>query len=175
MTQQHACHGTVEVCEGALVAVGGWVLTDGHNLASCAAVCSTCSHDQDTDCSAKKCNAPNQKCHGQGHLSLPPQPNHHHHTHTHTHIHTHTHTQIHTHTHTHVCRWQATHAAPNQLSCTTHQAPRCGYRWYVVGHQIGVPWLRGQALLPHRCMYPPTARTVHGHLRKMEARENEIV
>ena len=27
----------VEVCEGAPVAVSGWVLTDGHDLAPCAA------------------------------------------------------------------------------------------------------------------------------------------
>ena len=27
----------VEVCEGALVAMGGWVLTDRHDLAPCAA------------------------------------------------------------------------------------------------------------------------------------------
>ena len=31
--------GIVEVCEGAPVAIGGWVLTDGHDLASCAAAC----------------------------------------------------------------------------------------------------------------------------------------
>ena len=29
-------HGMVEVCEGAPVAVGGWVLTDRHDLAPCA-------------------------------------------------------------------------------------------------------------------------------------------
>ena len=32
-------YGMVEVCEGAPMAMGGWVLTDRHNLASCAAVC----------------------------------------------------------------------------------------------------------------------------------------
>ena len=30
-------YGMVEVCEGAPVAVGGWVLTDRHDLAPCAA------------------------------------------------------------------------------------------------------------------------------------------
>ena len=30
-------HGMVEVCEGAPVAVGGWVLTDRHDLAPCTA------------------------------------------------------------------------------------------------------------------------------------------
>ena len=30
-------YGTVEVCEGVPVAVGGWVLTDRHDLAPCAA------------------------------------------------------------------------------------------------------------------------------------------
>ena len=29
--------GTVEVCEGAPVAVSGWVLTDRHNVGPCAA------------------------------------------------------------------------------------------------------------------------------------------
>ena len=29
--------GVAEVCKGAPVAVGGWVLTDGHELAPCAA------------------------------------------------------------------------------------------------------------------------------------------
>ena len=29
--------GMVEICEGAPVAVSGWVLTDGHDLAPCAA------------------------------------------------------------------------------------------------------------------------------------------
>ena len=33
----HGWHGMVEVCEGAPVAVGGWVLTDRHDLAPCAA------------------------------------------------------------------------------------------------------------------------------------------
>ena len=32
-----AWHGMAEVCEGAPVAVGGWVLTDRHGLAPCAA------------------------------------------------------------------------------------------------------------------------------------------
>ena len=31
----------VEVCEGAPVAVSGWVLTDGHDLGPCAATCSS--------------------------------------------------------------------------------------------------------------------------------------
>ena len=30
-------HGMADVCEGAPVAVSGWVLTDGHDLAPCAA------------------------------------------------------------------------------------------------------------------------------------------
>ena len=32
-----AWHGMVEVCEGAPVAVSGWVLTDRHDLGPCAA------------------------------------------------------------------------------------------------------------------------------------------
>ena len=32
-----AWHGMAEVCEGAPVAVGGWVLTNRHDLAPCAA------------------------------------------------------------------------------------------------------------------------------------------
>ena len=32
-----AWHGVAEVCEGAPVAVSGWVLADGHDLRPCAA------------------------------------------------------------------------------------------------------------------------------------------
>ena len=36
-TQKRAWHGMVEVCEGAPVAVSGWVLADWHDVRPCAA------------------------------------------------------------------------------------------------------------------------------------------